>query len=165
MLLVMPRVLRGLQSLYERRGYLSRDTLALILFLLLASSAVTQWIGIQAIFGAFLLGLAMPAEGKFVRHIADKLEDFILLFLLPIFFAYTGLRTSIGLLDNTHLWGICALVVLAATASKVLFSSLGGRFAGLNWRDAGILGSLMNARGLVELIVLNIGLSLHVCRR
>ncbi len=162
MLLVMPKILRHLQKLYERRGYLSQDTLALIMLLVLAASAMTDWIGIQAIFGAFLLGMAMPAETRFVQHITDKLEDFILLFLLPIFFAYTGLRTSMGLLDNAHLWKICLLVVLIATAAKVFFSMFAARFAGLSWRQSGILGSLMNARGLVELIVLNIGLNLHV---
>ncbi len=162
MLLVMPKILRQLQGLYERRGYLSQDTLALIMLLVLASSAMTDWIGIQAIFGAFLLGMAMPAESKFVRHLTDKLEDFILLFLLPIFFAYTGLRTNIGLLDNAHLWKICLLVVLVATGAKVLFSLFAARFAGLSWRQSGVLGALMNARGLVELIVLNIGLNLHV---
>ncbi len=162
MLLVMPKILHHLQGLYERRGYLSQDTLALIMLLVLAASAVTDWIGIQAIFGAFLLGMAMPAESKFVRHITDKLEDFILLFLLPIFFAYTGLRTRIGLLDNAHLWKICLLVVLIATGAKVLFSLFSARISGLTWRQSGVLGSLMNARGLVELIVLNIGLSLHV---
>ena len=162
MLLVMPKILHRLQGLYERRGYLSQDTLALIMLLMLAASAVTDWIGIQAIFGAFLLGMAMPAESKFVRHITDKLEDFILLFLLPIFFAYTGLRTRIGLLDNAHLWKICLLVVLIATGAKVLFSLFSARISGLTWRQSGVLGSLMNARGLVELIVLNIGLSLHV---
>ena len=162
MLLVMPKALRLLQGLYERRGYLSRDTLALILLLVLASSAMTDWIGIQAIFGAFLLGMAMPAESKFVGHITEKLEDFILLFLLPIFFAYTGLRTGIGLLNDAHLWKICLLVVLIATAAKVIFSFFAARVAGLSWRQSGVLGSLMNARGLVELIVLNIGLNLHV---
>ncbi len=162
MLLVMPKILRHLQGIYERRGYLSQDSLALIMLLVLAASAMTEWIGIQAIFGAFLLGMAMPAESKFVRHITDKLEDFILLFLLPIFFAYTGLRTSIGLLDNVHLWKICLLVVLIATGAKVLFSFFAARIAGLSWRQSGVLGSLMNARGLVELIVLNIGLNLHV---
>jgi Kef-type K+ transport system membrane component KefB/nucleotide-binding universal stress UspA family protein len=162
MLMVMPKFLRGLQNIYERRGYLSLNTLGLILLLVLACSAMTQWIGIQAIFGAFLLGMAMPAESRFVRHIADKMEDFILLFLLPIFFAYTGLRTQIGLLDNSHLWLICGLVVLTATGAKVLFSFLAARIAGLSWRHAGVLGALMNARGLVELIVLNIGLNLHV---
>ena len=104
MLMLMPKALRLLQGLYERRGYLSRDTLALILLLVLASSAMTDWIGIQAIFGAFLLGMAMPAESKFVRHITEKLEDFILLFLLPIFFAYTGVnrqnRAGTGLGDG-----------------------------------------------------------------
>ena len=162
MLLVMPKILRRLQGLYERRGYLSQDTLALIMLLVLASSAITEWIGIQAIFGGFLLGMAMPAESKFVRHITEKLEDFILLFLLPIFFAFTGLRTRIGLLNSSHLWMICLLVVCIATASKTLFSFFAARFAGLSWRQSGVLGSLMNARGLVELIVLNIGLNLHV---
>ncbi|NNM87863.1 MAG: universal stress protein [Phycisphaerae bacterium] len=162
MLIVMPKLLRPLQVVYERRGYLSRNTLALILLLLLLSGCITEWIGIQAIFGGFLLGAAMPAEGRFVRHLTDKLEDLVLLLLLPIFFAYTGLRTQIGLLNTTHLWQICLLVLVVATVSKLACSSLAAKFAGLTWRQSGVLGALMNARGLIELIVLNIGLSLHV---
>ncbi len=162
MLVVMPRFLRPLQVVYERRGYLSRNTLALILLLLLLCACITEWIGIQAIFGGFLLGAAMPAEGRFVRHLTDKLEDLVLLLLLPIFFVYTGLRTQIGLLDTWHLWKICLVVLLVASASKLACSSLAARFAGLTWRQSGVLGALMNARGLIELIVLNIGLSLHV---
>jgi Kef-type K+ transport system membrane component KefB len=162
MLVVMPKLLRPLQVVYERRGYLSRNTLALILLLLLISACITEWIGIQAIFGGFLLGAAMPAESRFVRHLTDKLEDLVLLLLLPIFFVYTGLRTQLGLLDTWHLWEICLVVLLLASVSKLACSSLAAKFAGLTWRQSGVLGALMNARGLIELIVLNIGLSLHV---
>ncbi len=162
MFTVMRRFLKKLQELYSTRGYLSKGVMAGIFLLIVACSFVTQWIGIQAIFGAFLLGAAMPAEGRFVRHISEKVEDFSLLFLLPVFFAYTGLRTRIGLLDSPHLWMVCGLVIGVATASKFFASSLAARFTGIRWRQAGVIGALMNARGLVELIVLNIGLSLHV---
>ena len=162
MFTVMRRFLKKLQELYSTRGYLSKGVMAGIFLLIVACSFVTQWIGIQAIFGAFLLGAAMPAEGRFVRHISEKVEDFSLLFLLPVFFAYTGLRTRIGLLNTSHLWMVCGLVIGVATASKFFASSLAARFTGMRWRQAGVIGALMNARGLVELIVLNIGLSLHV---
>jgi Kef-type K+ transport system membrane component KefB len=159
---IMRPALRGLQNLYTTRGYLSQTVMAGIFMLIVACSFITQWIGIQAIFGAFLLGAAMPAEGKFVRHISEKIQDFALLFLLPVFFAYTGLRTQIGLLNSPRLWEICGVIIFTATITKFAGSALAARFAGLRWRQAGVLGSLMNARGLVELIVLNIGLSLHV---
>ena len=162
MLMIMRPFLRKLQDLYVTRGYLSQTVMAGIFLLIVVCSFVTQWIGIQAIFGSFLLGAAMPAEGRFVRHVSEKVEDFALLFLLPVFFAYTGLRTQITLLNTPHLWWICGIIVLTATATKFAASTLAARLAGLRWRQAGVVGSLMNARGLVELIVLNIGLSLHV---
>jgi Kef-type K+ transport system membrane component KefB/nucleotide-binding universal stress UspA family protein len=141
---------------------LTQNTVAATLLILLASSWLTELIGIHALFGAFMLGAVMPKDGHFSRLLAEKLEDLVVVFLLPMFFAYSGLRTQIGLLDSTHAWFMCGLIILVACAGKFGGSAIGGKLTGLTWREAGAIGILMNTRGLMELIVLNIGLDLKV---
>jgi Kef-type K+ transport system membrane component KefB len=165
MLLAAPGFLRRFQSHFESRGYLSQGALAALFLLLLASSEATQAIGIHPILGAFLFGAVMPRDARFVRHIAQKMEDVTMLFLLPIFFAYTGLRTDVTLLDSAEQWMICAAIILTAVAGKFGGVCAAGRAAGMSWRKSALLGVLMNTRGLMELIVLNIGLSLGVLSR
>jgi nucleotide-binding universal stress UspA family protein len=114
------------------------------------------------IFGAFILGAVMPKNEGLVQEIAEKTEDFILIFLLPIFFAYSGLKTQIGLIDRPRLWLLCGLVSTAATVGKYVGTYVAARVSGIAKRDASALGWLMNTRGLTELIVLNIGLNLGV---
>lgn len=104
----------------------------------------------------------MPKNDNLVREIAQKTEDFVLIFLLPIFFAYSGLRTQIGLLNRPELWLLCAIVVGVAIAGKYVGTYIAARVGGIEKREASALGWLMNTRGLTELIVLNIGLSLGV---
>jgi nucleotide-binding universal stress UspA family protein len=104
----------------------------------------------------------MPKNGPFIKHLGDKIEDFTVLFLLPLFFAYTGLKTELGLLGSVQLWLICGLIVLVAIAGKFGGVTLAARFYGMNWRRSALLGVLMNTRGLMELIILNIGLSFGV---
>lgn len=158
---VKPFVAR-LRLLYEREGRVSQPVLAIVLLLTLASAWVTQRIGIHALFGAFLMGAVMPKESGFVRGLSERLEDITIVFLLPIFFAYTGLRTQIGLLNSVEMWGLTALVVGVACAGKFGGSALAARVSGLSWRESGAIGVLMNTRGLMELVILNIGRELGV---
>ena len=154
--------LKRLAKYYERTGKLTQLTLAGIYMGVVASALITELIGIHLIFGAFLLGAAMPKNEGLTRELAEKTEDFVLTFLLPIFFAYSGLRTQVGLLNRPELWLICGLVLLVAIVGKYVGTYVSGRVCGMNSRDASALGWLMNTRGLTELIVLNIGLSLGV---
>jgi Kef-type K+ transport system membrane component KefB/nucleotide-binding universal stress UspA family protein len=162
MLLVVRRLLRKLQAHFEARGYLSQGVLAVVFVLLIGSSLATDQIGVHQIFGAFLFGAVMPKDGQFIKHLGDKIEDFAILFLLPLFFAYTGLRTELGLLHSFHAWLICGLIVATAVLGKFGGVTLAARFYGMNWRRSSLLGVLMNTRGLMELIILNIGLSFGV---
>ncbi|WP_414754503.1 cation:proton antiporter [Anabaena sp. CCY 9910] len=147
---------------YRRAGRLSQFVLAGIYVAVVASALITELIGIHLIFGAFLLGAAMPKDADLVRELAIKTEDFVLIFLLPVFFAYSGLRTQIGLLNRPELWLLCAAVLLVAIAGKYIGTYTAARVSGIHKREASALGWLMNTRGLTELIVLNIGLELGV---
>ncbi|MEH2361007.1 cation:proton antiporter [Nostoc sp.] len=154
--------LQRLAKHYLRAGRLSQLLLAGIYMAVVASALITELIGIHLIFGAFLLGAAMPKNEDLVRELAVKTEDFVLIFLLPIFFAYSGLRTEIGLLNRPELWLLCALILGVAIAGKYVGTYVAARVSGINKREASALGWLMNTRGLTELIVLNIGLELGV---
>ena len=141
---------------------LTENAVALTFILLFLSAGATELIGIHALFGAFLMGAIIPRHGGFARALAEKIEDVVVIVLLPVFFALSGLRTEIGLLDSTAAWLQCGLIVLVACLGKFGGSFVAARFTGLGWREAGALGVLMNTRGLMELIVLNIGLELGV---
>lgn len=154
--------LKRLATYYERKGRLSQVVLAWIYMGVVASALVTELIGIHLIFGAFLLGAVMPKNEGLVREVAQKTEDFVLIFLLPVFFAFSGLRTQVGLLNSLNLWLLCAAVVGVAIIGKYFGTYIAARVSGIEDREASALGWLMNTRGLTELIVLNIGLSLGV---
>jgi Kef-type K+ transport system membrane component KefB/nucleotide-binding universal stress UspA family protein len=154
--------LSRLATYYRRTGRLNQLVLALIYAGVVASALITELIGIHLIFGAFLLGAIMPKNAGLVRELALKTEDFVLIFLLPVFFAYSGLRTEIGLLNSPELWLLCVLVLIVAIAGKYVGTYVAARVSGINKREASALGWLMNTRGLTELIVLNIGLELGV---
>ncbi len=162
MLTVGRSFLKRLTIYYRRTRRLNQLLLALIYMSVLASALITELIGIHSYFGAFLLGTIMPKNAGLVREIAVKTEDFVLIFLLPVFFAYSGLRTEIGLVNRPQLWLLCALVLFVAIAGKYTGTYVAARFSGIEKREASALGWLMNTRGLTELIVLNIGLSLGV---
>lgn len=162
MVTVVRSFLQNLAKFYNRTGKLSQFTLAGIYMAVVASALITEIIGIHLIFGAFLLGAVMPKHVGLTRELAQKTEDFVLTFLLPIFFAYSGLRTQVGLLNSLTAWLLCGLVLLVAIAGKYVGTYVAARFSGVPERDAKALGWLMNTRGLTELIVLNIGLSLGV---
>jgi Kef-type K+ transport system membrane component KefB len=126
-----------------------------------ASACFTEMIGIHALFGAFLSGVIIPSHSvrPFLR---EPLEIFSSVFLLPLFFAFTGLRTQLNLLDDWLSWLVCAGVIAVAVAGKLGGSMLAARWSGMGWLDSFSLGALMNTRGLVELIVLNIGYDLGI---
>ncbi|MGH7964351.1 MAG: cation:proton antiporter [Candidatus Binatia bacterium] len=148
--------------LYEHSGRLSQNLVAVVFILVLSSAVVTDLIGIHAIFGAFMFGAMMPKQGGFVREFTEKIEDFAVVFLLPIYFAYTGLRTQVGLLDSLEMWLFCLLIIAVATLGKFGGSTVAAVATGLSRREACALGVLMNTRGLMELVILNIGLDLGV---
>jgi len=156
------RALLWLESFYHNRGRLTQDMVAGILLLLLVSSWTTEWLGIHALFGAFALGAVMPKDPGFVHDLVAKLEDVTVIFLLPLFFAFTGLRTSIGLVSGAEMWLYAGLILFVAVLGKFGGSALAARATGLPWREAGALGILMNTRGLMELVILSIGLELGV---
>ncbi len=158
-LLVRPVLLR--RVIRHGSAGTGRQTLAVICVGLLASCLATEAIGIHALFGAFLFGAIVPHDSALGRSLVAHLEDFVVVMLLPAFFAYTGLRTQIGLLSAGQ-WLLCSLILFVAFVGKFGGSAVAARLAGLGWRDAAGLGILMNTRGLMELIVLNVGLDLGV---
>jgi Kef-type K+ transport system membrane component KefB len=162
MLFAVRPALRWFETRYHERGRFSQDLVAMVLLLLLASAWTTEWLGIHALFGAFCLGAVMPKDPGFVHHLNEKLEDLTVVFLLPLFFANAGLRTSIGLVSGAEMWMFFGLIMLVAVAGKFGGSTLAARITGLSWREASALGILMNTRGLMELVILTIGLDLGV---
>jgi len=162
MLFVIRPALRRLANVYERRGFIPQDILAVTLLLVLASAWTTEWLGIHALFGAFMAGAILPKQHGFVHALVEKLNDAAVVLLLPIFFAFTGLRTSIGLVSGGVMWFYCGLIILVAIAGKFGGSTIAARVTGLSWREASALGILMNTRGLMELVLLNIGLDIGV---
>ena len=152
----------GCRRILRCGGICRRTSWPSYLLLLIGSSLATDVIGIHQIFGAFMFGAVMPKEGRFIKHLSEKVEDFTVLFLLPLFFAYTGVRTELGLLHSPGMWMLCAIIVLVAIVGKFGGVTLAARWYGMGWRQSSLLGVLMNTRGLMELIILNIGLSFGV---
>jgi Kef-type K+ transport system membrane component KefB len=137
-------------------------TLAVVLGVVLASAFSTELIGIHALFGAFLAGTVMPSTSDFREKLVVRVENISSVLLLPVFFAFTGLRTQIGLLSHAHDWIICLIIIGVATAGKLGGSALAARLTGMDTRSSLQLGALMNTRGLMELIALNIGYDLGI---
>ena len=156
------RLLRRFETIYRERGALSENLLALMLLLVLVSALCTEWLGIHLLFGSFLMGAIMPKGHKFVRYVLDRFETITVTLLLPLFFAFTGLRTNIGLVKGSEMWIYCGLIILVATAGKLGGSTLAASLTGMPLREAAGLGTLMNTRGLMELVILNIGLDIKV---
>jgi Kef-type K+ transport system membrane component KefB len=154
-------VVRPVLTYADRRISSKRVILALSILLLLLAAYATNAIGIHPVFGAFLMGVILPRRAAFLEQVRsiDQINNVL---FLPLFFIYSGLRTQIGLLSSPWLWFICLLVVAVACAGKISGGMLTLRLMGESWREAFGLGVLMNTRGLVELIVLNIGLDLGV---
>lgn len=162
MLTVVKRALQSLASQYERQGELTQDRLAIILLVVLAAGWVTSALGVQALFGAFLAGAVMPRQPALVRELRLRMEALVSVLLLPLYFALTGLRASFLLISGAEMWWYCAIIIGLAVIGKVGGASLAARLTGLSWREAGAVGVLMNTRGLVELVILNIGLDLGI---
>jgi Kef-type K+ transport system membrane component KefB len=162
MIFVVKRLLNKIAQTHFTRETVNKPILAILFGILLLSSYMTEVIGIHALFGAFMAGVIIPANQSFRRVLAEKIEDFSLVFLLPLFFVFTGLRTQIGSLNNPNLWVVCIIIIAIAIIGKFLGSAFAARFVGQSWRDSLVLGALMNTRGLMELVVLNIGYDLGV---
>jgi len=162
MLKVIRPFLKRVGDLHASRENLSKPVVAIFFLTLLISSYTTEIIGIHALFGAFLAGTIMPENTKFRNIFIQKIEDVALVLLLPLFFVFTGLRTQIGLLNELYLWEVTALIILVAIAGKFIGSAIASRITGQNWRDSLTIGALMNTRGLMELVVLNIGYDLGI---
>ena len=146
----------------DRENAVSQSMLAVVLISLLLSALATEAIGIHALFGAFLLGALIPHDSNLARDTTAMLEHLVVVLFLPAFFAFTGMRTQIGLVSGGAQWAICGLIILVACAGKFGGTFVAARITGLGNRDAAALGILMNTRGLMELVVLNIGLDLRV---
>lgn len=146
----------------DASAHVAEQSLALVLVAVLLSAVATEFIGIHAIFGAFLLGAIVPHESRIAQLVRERIEDVVRVLLLPAFFAFTGLRTELGLVESAGDWLLCGVIIAVATAGKFGGTAIAARAMGLPWRDSAALGALMNTRGLVELIVLNIGLDLGV---
>ncbi len=154
--------LKRVGNLHSSKENLSKPIVAIFFLTLIISSYATEVIGIHALFGAFMAGAIMPDNVNFRNIFIEKVEDVSLVLLLPLFFVFTGLRTEIGLLNDPYLWKITGLIILVAVVGKFIGSALTARFVGQNWKDSLSIGALMNTRGLMELIVLNIGYDLGV---
>jgi Kef-type K+ transport system membrane component KefB len=166
-LIVMFTVVRPLLAKFAARedakaGPLSQTALAVVCVGLLLSALATEAAGIHALFGAFLLGAFLPHEGRLAEQIRVRLEDMVVVLFLPVFFAFTGMRTQIGLVSGATDWLVCGLIILVATLGKFGGTFAAARLTGLGWRESTGLGVLMNTRGLMELIVLNLGLDMGV---
>jgi K+:H+ antiporter len=160
--LVVRPALRRLEMVYEKRGNLTQDLIAIILLVVLASGLITESLGVHALFGAFLAGVVMPRHSELSRDLSEKFEALIVVLLLPIYFALTGLRSSIFLISGAKMWLYCAVIIVLAVVGKLGGSMLSARLNGMSWRESAAVGILMNTRGLVELVILNIGLDLGI---
>jgi K+:H+ antiporter len=152
-------------SLRRGAGELGHTGMATLLVLIFASAIATSLIGIFAIFGAFLLGTLFHDEDALRTAVRAKLGDFVTVLFLPIYFTYTGLRTDIGSMSGGLLWLLCGLVVCAGIVGKFGGCTLAARITGMTWRDAGMIGVLMNTRALMALIVINVGLDTGILTR
>lgn len=164
--LVMIKVVRPflirIGNLRQTKESLSKPIVAIFFLVLIISSFATEVIGIHALFGAFMAGAIMPENIKFRNIFIEKVEDVALVLLLPLFFVFTGLRTEIGLLNDPYLWKVTGFIILVAVVGKFIGSAIAAKFVGQSWKDSLTIGALMNTRGLMELVVLNIGYELGV---
>jgi Kef-type K+ transport system membrane component KefB len=162
MIFIVKPFLKRIGDLYGSKDSIGKPVMAIFFLFLILSSYATEVIGIHALFGAFMMGSIMPDVSKFRMIFIEKVEDVAVILLLPLFFVYTGLQTEIGLINDPYLWKVTAAIIAVAVIGKFLGSALAARFVGQNWKDSLTIGALMNTRGLMELIVLNIGLELKV---
>lgn len=162
MLVLVRPVMARLASRYDERTQGTEGMVAFVYVCLLLSALTTERIGIHALFGAFLMGAVIPHNSRVAREFIQKLEDIVAVLLLPAFFALTGMRTEIGLVSGWENIAWCLVIIATATIGKFAGTAIAGRLSGLAWGDAVTIGTLMNTRGLMELIVLSVGLDLGV---
>jgi Kef-type K+ transport system membrane component KefB len=162
MLYIVRPLMSKLIPFYDNTDGLTHSQIALILLVVLGSALVTEYLGVHALFGAFLAGIVMPRHDKLPRELFQKIEAPITVLLLPIYFAFTGLRSSFFLIVDGKAWLYCLLIIALAVAGKLGAASISARMNGMSWREATAIGVLMNTRGLVELVILNIGLDLGI---
>jgi Kef-type K+ transport system membrane component KefB len=155
-------LLRGFESTFRKNGAISENGMAFLILLAMVSALCTERLGIHLLFGSFLMGAIMPKEPKFVRYVVDRFETVTVTLLLPLFFAFTGLRTNLGLLKGPNMWFYCSLIILVAATGKLGGSMAAARLSGMEWREAAGLGTLMNTRGLMGLVILDIGLDVRI---
>lgn len=151
-----------LRPLARRLPNSGENLVTVALLAMLASACVTEWIGIHALFGAFFAGAILSTEHGCSDGFARSAELFTSSLLLPVFFALTGLRMSIGAINQSNLWGWAFLIIGVAVVGKIGGTFLGAKAMGLTYRESLAIGVLLNTRGLVELVVLNIGLDLNI---
>ncbi|MEC5171614.1 cation:proton antiporter [Chryseobacterium nepalense] len=162
MIKIVRPFLKRIGDLQAGKNTINKPMVAIFFLTLILSAYTTEVIGIHALFGAFMAGAIMPENTKFRTMFIEKIEDVALVLLLPLFFVFTGLRTQIGLLNDGHLWITAGFIILTAVVGKFAGSTLTAKFLGINWKESLTIGALMNTRGLMELIVLNIGYDLGV---
>jgi len=162
MILVIKPLLERLAANYTVQETVSKTVVAAVFSVMLISAFITESIGIHALFGAFMAGVIMPQNVRFKAIMTEKMEDVSLVLLLPLFFVYTGLRTEIGLLNDKSLWTVALIVMVVAVAGKFFGSAIAARLTGQNWKNSLTVGALMNTRGLIELVALNIGYDIGI---
>lgn len=162
MFYVIRPFLKKVGNMYANKEVINKTFVSFIFLILILSATTTEIIGIHALFGAFMAGVVMPSNFGFRKVMMEKVEDVSLVFFLPLFFAYTGLHTEIGLIDTPQLWGVCVLLVVVAIAGKFGGCAIAAWLVGESWKDSLTIGTLMNTRGLMELVALNIGYEMGV---
>jgi Kef-type K+ transport system membrane component KefB len=162
MFAIIQPLFRKMNEQFLQKKVIKHDHLALIFLMVVASSLITEFLGVHALFGAFLAGLILPKEPEFVFSLTEKINDLVVVFLLPLFFSLTGLKTSINLIDQPILWLFTGLIIVVAVLGKFGGAAAAARLSGMTWRESGAVGALMNTRGLMELVLLNVGFEIGV---
>jgi Kef-type K+ transport system membrane component KefB len=162
MIVVVRPLIKKVVLKYSQHEMISKSMIAIVFMIMLLSAYTTELIGIHALFGAFMAGAIMPEELNFRKILIHKIEDVSIVLLLPLFFVFTGLRTQIALLNEGSLWITFIWIVVTAVAGKFGGSTLAAKAVGQTWKDSLSIGALMNTRGLMELVVLNIGYDLGI---
>jgi Kef-type K+ transport system membrane component KefB len=162
MFFILRPFLNSIGNLYHNKEVLNKTIVAFMFLILIMSAYTTEILGIHALFGAFVAGVAMPSHIQFRKILTEKVEDVSLTIFLPLFFVSTGLKTEIGLIDSLSEWLVCGMFILIAVFGKVIGTALPARFTGESWKDSWSMGALMNTRGLMELIILTIGYEMRI---
>lgn len=161
-LIIKPLLAAWAQRRNNENSPLTASSLSIVFVGLLVSAFMTEKLGIHALFGAFLFGVLLPHGGRLAEQLRTRMEDIVLVLFLPAFFAFTGMRTQVGLVSGLRDWVLVGLIIATATAGKFGGSTLAAKACGMTWTEASALGVLMNTRGLMELVALNVGLDLGI---